>query len=412
MEQANAVPSLTAAVKLLPSGCSSLADTQALWRFLNNPRVKPMDLSQPLLSMARQGIADSCDDYALAVHDWSRVNYRTHDSKRDRVRMTHELDVGYELQSSVLVSDRDGSPICAPVQNLRTAKGLLSSRVDGALPDRAHLDELNERVAWLEQQTLGRTLMHVVDREGDSIAHLRQWSQAGSLWLVRVKAGSRVRWQEGTRKLGEVAAQLAFHRSAQVQRQGVHAQQWVASTTVGISRAARPAALDDNGKRKGALKGEPLSARLAVSQIRGQGGKVLAQWYLLSNVPEQVDAQKLALWYYWRWAIESYFKLLKQAGQELERWEQESGEAIFKRLLIAAQACALAWRLMRAQGKQAEATRAFVRLSGRQMKRSSPVTASALLAGMYMLFALNETLEHYSPEEIAQFARQARAMGP
>ena len=53
-----------------------------------------------------------------------------------------------------------------------------------------------------------------------------------------------------------------------------------------------------------------------------------------------------------------------------------------------------------------------MRLSGRQMKRSQPVTASALLAGMYMLFAINETLEHYSPQEIAQMAREVRGMAP
>jgi hypothetical protein len=40
------------------------------------------------------------------------------------------------------------------------------------------------------------------------------------------------------------------------------------------------------------------------------------------------------------------------------------------------------------------------------------VTASALLSGLYMLFAMNETLQHYSPEQIAQFVREARAMAP
>ena len=60
-----------------------------------------------------------------------------------------------------------------------------------------------------------------------------------------------------------------------------------------------------------------------------------------------------------------------------------------------------------------EQTRAFlIRLSGRQMKRNTPVTASALLSGLYMLFAMNETLQHYSPEQIAQFVREARAMAP
>ena len=398
-------------MKSLPSGHGGFADTQALWRFLNNERVQPTDLSQPLLAMARQGIQDGCDEYALAVHDWSRLNFRGHDSKPDRVRMTHARDVGYELQSTLLVTDRQGWPICAPVQNLRTAKGVLSSRAAGVLPVKAHLDELSERVAWLEQQSLGRTLVHVVDREADSIFHLRQWSEPGSLWLVRVKAGGRVKWQGKTHKLSEVAAQLPLEQARAVQHQGGQAVQWVASTQVVITRAARPTAVDAQGKRVAPIKGVALPARLVLSQVRDDAGNVLAEWFVLSNVPETVSAQTLALWYYWRWRIESYFKLLKQAGQQLEHWEQQSGQAIFKRLLIASQACALAWRLMREQGQHAQHTRAFlVRLAGRQVKRSRPATASALLAGMYMLFAINETLEHYSPEQIAQFARQARAM--
>ena len=399
-------------MKSLPSGQPSFADTQALWRFAKNPRVKPSDLAVPLMAMAREGIEQDCDDYALAVHDWSRLNFRTHTSKLDRVRMSHDTDVGYELQSTVLVADRDGAPICAPVHNLRTAKGVLSSRSDGMQEMRPHLDELSERVAWLEAQKLGRALVHMVDREADSVAHLRQWSELGALWLVRVKGGGRVRWEDKSVKLSDVAAGLSFEAVREVEHKGHSAVQWIGSTTVVVSRAARPKAVDAQGRRVRAVAGAPLVARLVVSQVRDGSNKLLAEWYLLSNVPEAVAASTLALWYYWRWRIESYFKLLKEAGQQIEQWEQESGEAIFKRLLIASQACALAWRLMRADGEFAARTRTFlIRLSGRQMKRTTPVTASALLAGMYALFAMNETLHHYSPEQLAAFAREARGMG-
>jgi hypothetical protein len=107
------------------------------------------------------------------------------------------------------------------------------------------------------------------------------------------------------------------------------------------------------------------------------------------------DAQ-IAQWYDFRWQIESFFKLLKQAGHQLERWEQESGSALFKRLLIATHACLLVWRLARERGEEARQTQAFlVRLSGHQMKASRPVTLSALLEGVFMLLALLETLEHH-----------------
>lgn len=413
MQHSNCVPSLAAGMKALPSADAAFADTQALWRFLSNPRVKPVHLAGPVLALSKLGIEQGCDAHALAVHDWSRLNFHTHTSKPDRVRMTHDTDVGYELQSTVLVADRDGSPIGAPTQNLRTAHGLLSSRWDGVQDTPTHLNELSQRMLWLDQQRLGRPLVHVVDREADSVAHLRAWSAQGSLWLVRVKAAGPVQWNARDIKLSELAEQLTYEQVRTVEHQGIQAQQWVASTTVVLTKAAKPKKLDAQGKRIAAVPGEPLTVRLVISRVRGASNELLAEWYLLSNVQADVEASTLALWYYWRWRIESYFKLLKGAGQQVEHWEQESGSAIFKRLLIASHACALAWRLMRAKGEFAEQTRAFlVRLSGRQTKRDKPVTVSALLSGLYMLFVMNETLHHYSPEEITAFVREARGIGP
>jgi hypothetical protein len=103
-------------------------------------------------------------------------------------------------------------------------------------------------------------------------------------------------------------------------------------------------------------------------------------------------------WYYWRWRVESYFKLLKSAGQQLERWQQETAEAVAKRLLVASMACVVVWRLAReATAEAAWARAALVRLSGRLMKRGVAFTAPALLAGLWVLLA---ALEHYGEAEL------------
>ena len=100
------------------------------------------------------------------------------------------------------------------------------------------------------------------------------------------------------------------------------------------------------------------------------------------------------MWYYWRWRIESLFKLLKSAGQQVEHWKQPSGEAIAKRLVVAAMACALVWRLERQPSPAAVTLRALlVQLSGRQMKWGQESTAPALLAGLWVLLAMVEALE-------------------
>jgi len=410
MAHSNAVSELAAGMKALPDTGSAFAHTQALWRFLSNERVDPTHLAGPICEMTRSEVPEHCEAYALAMHDWSRLNYYGHTRKKDRVRMTHETDVGYELQSSLLVSDRDGIPLSAPAQNLVTANGILSTMASGVVPDKPHLDELGERMAWLEKQNFGKPLVHIVDREADSVAHMRDWSEAGHAWLVRAKGGSRVRFGEREMRLNEVGNALTYTGVREVECQGKPATQWLASTRVVLARKARPSRLDANGKRVAPQAGIPLEVRLVVSRILDEKGQMLAEWYLLSNVAEDVPAETLALWYYYRWRIESYFKLLKQAGHQVESWEQESGEALFKRLLIASQACALAWRMMRAKGDLAQQAKTFlVRLSGRQMKRTQPVTPSALLDGLYKLFMMIETLENYSLDELKRFARFAQS---
>lgn len=408
MGHSNVVTELAAGMKALPKGDKAFAQTQALWRFLHNERVTAAELVKPLLALAKAGCADSCDQYVLAMHDWSRLNYNRHHSKTDRLQMTHNTDVGYELQSSLLVADRDGAPIAAPAQNLVTKDLVISTYHDTACHGQSHLDELSERMAWLEQQGFAKPLVHLIDREGDSVAHLRQWEAAQQRWLVRVKAGSTVRWNGQNQALHAVAAALSYRETRSIELQGQPATQWLGETEVTLTRPAKPKRPDASGRRPAPQPGPALTARLVVSRIYDDSGKLLAEWYLLSNVQAEVGMEQLALWYYWRWRIESYFKLLKGAGQQLESWQQESGRALFNRLLIASQACTLVWRLLRAEGIYAEQTRAFlVRLSGRQMKRNSPVTAPALLQGLYMLFAMCDTLEHYSPGELAAFAAQA-----
>jgi hypothetical protein len=108
-------------------------------------------------------------------------------------------------------------------------------------------------------------------------------------------------------------------------------------------------------------------------------GQYLTRWTLLSNV----SADELAQWYYWRWTVESFFKLIKSAGHDVESWLQTTPASILRRLLIASMACVLTWRIQRQEGeKQAELRQFLVRLTGRQQKRGRLESAPAILAGL------------------------------
>ena len=179
----------------------------------------------------------------------------------------------------------------------------------------------------------------------------------------------------------------------------------VAETQVVLHKPGRRLLAD--GRRQ-SIPGPPLALRLVIARVCDDDGRILAEWLLLTSAPDTISADRIALWYYWRWRIESYHKLLKNAGQQVEYWQQESAAAIAKRLLVASMACVSVWLLARQQTPLAqECQRILVRLSGRQMKRSRPVTEPALLAGLEKLLAVLDVLEHYTIDELRRIIHQA-----
>ncbi len=109
---------------------------------------------------------------------------------------------------------------------------------------------------------------------------------------------------------------------------------WVAETLTRLTRDAKPS---QKKQKKLSVPGEPVDARLVVSRILSDDGQILAEWLLLNNV-KTVEASEIGLWNYWRWQIKCFFKLLKKAGHDLESWQQETGLATDKRLLVVSMA--------------------------------------------------------------------------
>jgi hypothetical protein len=411
-----ATQALACGIHALPDTKSAFAATQAAYRFLNNPRVTLRALAEPLLEVGRQEVPTACDRYVLVAHDWSQLMYADHDAKSDRVPLSsRQVPEGYELQSALLVSDHDGAPLAPAVLSLRAADGVHCSRSWKVRVPLSPLDELAPAMAFIEGLSLGRPAVHIIDAEADSVAHFREWSgQPGRFYLVR--ADDRlVEYQGCEQRCSAVQHALresgAFRQVRDVEYHGQPAQQWVAEASVQLLRAGqrnRPGVGD-----RQRIPGPPLSLRLVIAEVRSLSGEVLATWHLLTNVPAEVEMSMIALWYYWRWRIESFFKLLKSAGMNVEQWQQESASAIARRLLVASMACVVVWRLARSQDPRAEKARELlVRLSGRQVKRTRKFTMPALLAGMWVLLAMMEVLESYSQEDLRELAALALGRPP
>jgi hypothetical protein len=399
----HSVSKLAAGVASLPSASTAFAATQAAWRFLNNARVTLSALIEPLRAVGRDRLATVESPFALLVHDWSKLSFAP-GSKRDLTQLTHATDIGYELTTALLVSGDDGKPLAPMEMHLKTADGVLSTR-RRAPKDRPHSDQVLPTMKAARTWSLSRPLVHVIDREADSVDHYRQWDAAGHRFLVRGD-DRRVIWEGQGRLLSAIRAELdarkAPHLVQAVSYHDTTAWLWVAETSVTLHRPAKKSVKGLKFEKPG----RPLTLRYVVVQLRDDEGRVLAQWMLLSNVPAAwATAAKLAFCYYWRWRIESYFKLLKGHGQQLEHWQQETGPAIARRLLVASMACLVVWQLQAEDSPEAVELRdILIRLSGRQTKRKRPHTAPALLAGLWVLVSMLALLEHCDLDHLKTLA--------
>lgn len=399
IEQTHPSGKLSAGIKAMPDNISSFASTQAAWRFYQNEAIGLDTLQEPLTVAAYKGIAAHCDHYALCIHDWSRLAYK-HANKQDTYAITHDTDIGYDLQSSVVISDREGQPIAPVAQRLVSANGSYATYYENSAPVaevKDHLDEVCDCIDHIEAKGFANPLVHIIDREADSVFHLRHLDAKGYRWLIRANDNPRVEHHGQSQPCKAVAKTLAFNRNRQVSYHGKLHQQEIAETTVRLIRAAKPSS--KKGK-KPTIPGEPVEVRLVVARVVSDDGVVLAEWLLLTNVAD-IDASTIALWYYWRWKIESFFKLLKSAGHQLESWQQESDLAIFKRLLVVSMSCVTVWQIAADNSKEAFDLREFlIKLSGRQVARNKGFTHPALLAGLWVFLSMLEVLDNYSQEEL------------
>lgn len=70
--------------------------------------------------------------------------------------ITHAQDVGHDLQSSLLVSDRDGQPLAALALRLMSADGSYATYETESIPIRTHLDEVTQCIHQVERQAFDK----------------------------------------------------------------------------------------------------------------------------------------------------------------------------------------------------------------------------------------------------------------
>ena len=407
----------TSGLNLLFGKAEGFSQAQAAWRFYNNDNVDIASLNKPLINEAVELIEEKCDEYLLAIHDWSHLDYRRQEKKKECIQIKRSKNekrysIGYDLQSTLAISDKEGEPIVPLVQNLKTNQHTYSTYKEDINQDATHLEELQYRARHIRKIAgITKHIVDIIDREADSITLMRYYSKYQYNYLLRVNDRSKVRYD------GENISQIELARSMdmgeyikKISYRNEEVDIYVNEVNIHITRDAYQKIKREDGtfgRKK--VKGEAIQARFIVERLINKEGKIVATWLLLSNLPKNVTAQKIALWYYWRWKIESYFKLLKSSGFNLEQWQQQDPLALFKRLLIASYACVLVWKIEQDNtDRMQKIKKILIRLSGRLIERGKVSTSSALLAGLWNYFSAMDLLEMYDPDELFSIRDELR----
>ena len=88
--------------------------------------------------------------------------------------MSHDKDVGYKFYASLLIDSEIGEPIAPIGLELINSKGMLQQGQIEVQKKQSHLDQLVNKAHLLDEMELGKKLIHIIDREVDSVPHLHR----------------------------------------------------------------------------------------------------------------------------------------------------------------------------------------------------------------------------------------------
>ncbi len=184
-----------------------MASVKAMSRFLNHDKVTLPALIEPVQEAIRSALLLSAASVALAVHDWCMYGFNTHTSKTDCLQRTHKYDMGYDVGTALILEAMHGQPLGPMELRCRTGNGVLSTRPGQATYPSAHVDEVAGVMAEASRWNLSKPLVHIIDREADSVGHYRAWHAAGHQFVVRADNDRIVTWQGKSLSLKELQAQ-------------------------------------------------------------------------------------------------------------------------------------------------------------------------------------------------------------
>ncbi len=238
---------------------------------------------------------------------------------------------------------------------------------------------------------------------------MRDYLDGERFYIIRANDKSTVEYNGEKVSQMELAAKVPLGDFVKtIKYYGKKVRVYANEVAIKITRDAYVKVVDDDGKIKRIrVIGDAVNCRFVVERLVDEEKNVVATWMLLSNLKKDVTTETIALWYYFRWKIESFFKLLKSFGFNLEKWQQETSQAIFKRLLIVSYVSLLIWKLEHSNDINAQKLKLFlVKISGRLVKKEKISTSSSLLTGLWIFLSMMDIIILYDLDQLTSMKNQ------
>ena len=333
----------------LPKATRTEAGREAAYRLLRNDAVTMDGILAGHYAQTAQRASD--ESWVLAVHDTTEFRFAG-EGVREGLGPLRGSGQGFFAHFTLLVAPGE----------LRRPLGVIALqaivRPEGGTKRASFRGQNREAARWkqgaqlTEDRLEGRcSVVHVMDREGDSYDLWAELVQAGQRFVIRNSGKRRVVEEE--RFLAELLAnsrtiverdvllsrrkqeEIHFNRRRHPQRAARVARLALSAQSMTVSRPF--------GCSKELAKTLTLNF-VAVREVETNGAEPPIDWILATTEPIETidDVERIVDSYRSRWVIEEYFKALK-TGCAYEKRQLESMQTLFNALAVLVP---IAWRML------------------------------------------------------------------
>jgi Transposase DNA-binding/Transposase DDE domain len=366
-----------------PAACADDSATEALYRFLRNPRVSLDRLLEPHLA-ASAARARAVGE-VVVIHDTTEASF-TGEKGRQGLTPLGPRRHGFLIHTALAVS----------AEGLRAPFGVLAlapwvRRPVAGRAQKPHWrvrfhDPLKESRRWAAgvrrvRDRLGPTTraIHVMDREGDNYELFTELWAHGDRCVIRLHydrtlhptgapdAPTTIRAARPRTVLGEQTITVAARTVGTRPRPLVAKRPAHPSRTATVQLAATTVTLQRPRDHRAPLPASLTVHVVYVWEAQPPSGEVAIDWRLITTEPIDTlsHVRQIVEWYRTRWLIEEFFKCLKTGCA----YEQRQLESLDTLLVALGLFVPIAWQLllMRHLARERPDLRASVALTPRQV---------------------------------------------